>query len=127
MTTTLPQTAESVAEVIRDGGLPRCEGHGVDDIRHTPLRPIDPPRPVAVDLTEFGPRRVRWGSDTPQWTRASGWRPDRAVPAIAEWQMLSMYGDWWVYCRTDLVNARGESLHSEVGLLLPSSAVSTRS
>lgn len=97
----------------------------MDDPRFAPVRPIDPPRPVAVDLRQaFGPQRIRWGTDTPQWVRAYGFRPDKNIPAIAEFSVLSMYGDWWVYCRTNLTGARGEVL-CEVGLLLPPEYVST--
>lgn len=87
------------------------------------VRTIDEPRPVVVDLAGFGARRVRWGVETPQWVRAEGWRPEQGVPAVAELQVLSMYGDWWVYCRTDLVSGRGEVLCAGLGLLLPSTAV----
>jgi len=93
-----------------------------NNLRYAPVRPIEPHRPVTIDLTGYGPRRIRWGTDTPQWVRAAGFRPDHDMPAVAEANILSMYGDWWVYCRTGLVDARGRVLR-EVGLLLPSDAV----
>jgi hypothetical protein len=96
----------------------------MDDPRYSPVRPIDPHQPVTVDLASFGPRRIRWGQDTPQWVRANGFRPDRGLPAVAEASILSMYGDWWVYCRTNLTDTRGRVLR-EVGLLLPSDCVTT--
>jgi hypothetical protein len=94
----------------------------MDTAKFQPLRTIDPPRPVTADLREFGPRRIRWGTDTPQWVRSRGFRPDKDVPAVAEFSVLSMYGDWWVYCRTNLVTAGGQVLR-EIGLLLPSEFV----
>jgi hypothetical protein len=95
---------------------------GMDTTRE-PLRLIQPPLPVTVDLTSgYGPRRIRWGTDTPQWVRASGFYPERSQPAVAEAHILSMYGDWWVQVRTTLVDQRGRPVR-EVGLLLPSTSV----
>lgn len=92
------------------------------DGTYTPHLPIDPPQPVLVDLTGYGPRRVRWGQDTAQWIRAAGFRPDRGLPAVADAVIVSMYGDWWVRCWVNLVNARGQVV-TAAGLLLPASAV----
>lgn len=95
---------------------------GMDDPRYSPVRPINPHQPVTIDLTSFGARRIRWGTNTPQWVRARGFRPEQDTPAVAEASILSMYGDWWVQVRTTLVDQRGQALR-EVGLLLPSTAV----
>src|SRR5690349_9451366 len=81
------------------------------DTPRDPVRLIEPPLPVTVDLTTgFGPRRIRWGTDTPQWVRARGFYPDQAAHAVAEAHILSMYGDWWVQVRTTLVDQRGRPL-----------------
>jgi hypothetical protein len=98
----------------------------VDDPHYSPTRPVVPPRPVTVDLTKaFGPRRLRWGKETPIWLRANGFEPAADVPAVVEDCVLSMYGDWWVHCRTPLLSRRGQ-LVKEVGLLLPPDWVSER-
>ena len=104
-----------------------CDCGRVDELRYSPVRSVVPPRPVTVDLSQmFGPRRLRWGLATPLWVRANGFRPDRDVPALVQDSMLSMFGDWWVYCSVPLLSARNQ-LVKEVGLLLPPDLVRDRS
>lgn len=74
--------------------------------------------PVVLDMTWFGPRRVRWGEDTPAWARAAGFRPDREVDAEVEESLMSSCGDWWTYLRVPLLSGRGEPL-KVVNMLVP--------
>jgi hypothetical protein len=80
------------------------------DQQRVPFVPVDPPRPVTVDLTPYGPRRLRWGVDTPVWARAAGWRPERDTPALVTGNVLSAFGDWWALVEVPLVDESGHQL-----------------
>jgi hypothetical protein len=91
----------------------------MDDERYQPLREVSPPEPVTLDLAAmYGPRRHRWGQATPLWARSKGFAPTHSDAGVVEGCVMSVYGDWWVYCRTTLCTSDGVGLR-DVGLLLP--------
>jgi hypothetical protein len=94
-----------------------------ESLKRSPSRPLTPPQPVVADLAScFGPRRLRWGQETPLWARSGGFRVDREAPGTTTEWLISEVGDWWAVATVRLSSSNG-LLVREVGLLLPATAV----